>query len=58
MANITPDFNVCLQERGAQPALKKDFNIERINTFLQEAYSIVWHLTERTTKSGSVILTS
>ncbi|KAK5686549.1 hypothetical protein LTS10_002669 [Elasticomyces elasticus] len=40
MADITPDFNVCLKSKGAQVVLKKDFDVERINSFLQEAYKI------------------
>ena len=41
MADITPDFNLCLQAKGAQPVVKKDFNLDKINSFLHEAYSIV-----------------
>ncbi|KAI7490099.1 hypothetical protein KC351_g824 [Hortaea werneckii] len=40
MTDITPDFNVCLKERGSQPALKRELNIEKIDSFLQEAYTI------------------
>lgn len=41
MADITPDFSICLNSRGAQPVLKREYNLEKINSFLQEAYSIV-----------------
>jgi syntaxin 18 len=41
MADITPDFNICLHNKGAQPVLKRDFDVEKINSFLQEAYDIV-----------------
>ena len=41
MTDITPDFNICLKEKGGQPILKKEYDLNAINTFLQEAYSIV-----------------
>jgi hypothetical protein len=40
MADRTADFNACLQKRNAQPVTHHAYNIERINSFLQEAYSI------------------
>lgn len=40
MTDITADFNVCLKKRNAQPVTHHAYNIERINSFLQEAYSI------------------
>lgn len=40
MTDITADFNVCLKKHDAQPVLHRDYNIERIDSFLQEAYSI------------------
>ena len=44
MADITPDFNLCLQAKGAQPVVKKDFDLDKINSFLHEAYSIVHNI--------------
>ncbi len=41
MADITPDFNICLKKKGAQVVLRKEFDVQRISSFLQEAYSIV-----------------
>ena len=41
MTDITPDFNLCLKEKGAQLVVKKEYDIEAINSFLQEAYNIV-----------------
>ena len=41
MADITPDFNLCLKERDGQPVLKREYDLEKINAFLQEAYNIV-----------------
>lgn len=41
MTDITPDFNLCLKEKSAEPVVRKDYNIEAINSFLQEAYNIV-----------------
>jgi hypothetical protein len=42
MADITPDFNICLKDKGGQPVLKRQYDFEKINSFLQEAYNIVW----------------
>ena len=41
MTEITPDFNICLKEKGAQPALRKEYDLGQIDAFLQDAYSIV-----------------
>ena len=41
MADITPDFNTCLKGKGVQPILKREYDLEKIDSFLQEAYSIV-----------------
>lgn len=41
MTEITPDFNICLREYGAQPTLRKEYNLDQIDAFLQDAYSIV-----------------
>lgn len=44
MTDITPEFNICLKNKHAQLVVEKDYNIEAINSFLQEAYNIV-HVT-------------
>lgn len=41
MTDITPDFSICLKEKGAQPILRREYDLEQIDTFLQDAYSIV-----------------
>lgn len=41
MADLLPDFNICLKRHGAEPALKVQYDFNKINSFLQEAYSIV-----------------
>ncbi|KAM0718704.1 hypothetical protein Q7P37_005775 [Cladosporium fusiforme] len=40
MTDITADFNICLKQHNAQPVIHRDFDLERIDSFLQEAYSI------------------
>jgi syntaxin 18 len=40
MADRTADFNACLKKHNARPVTHHAYNIERINSFLQEAYSI------------------
>jgi hypothetical protein len=40
MADITPDFNVCLKQHNSQPVLKREYDLNKINSFLQEAYAI------------------
>jgi syntaxin 18 len=40
MADITPDFNICLKQHNAPPVLKREYDLDKINSFLQEAYSI------------------
>lgn len=47
MANITPELNVCLKSQDAPLVLKKEYNVEKINSFLQEAYNIVSLLSHR-----------
>lgn len=42
MANITADLNIILKEKGALPVLKREYDLHAINSFLQEAYNIVW----------------
>lgn len=41
MTDITSGFNAYLQAKGAQPVVKKDYSLDAINSFLQEAYRIV-----------------
>ncbi|EME44076.1 hypothetical protein DOTSEDRAFT_172080 [Dothistroma septosporum NZE10] len=41
MTDITPDFNIWLKAKEVQPILRKEYDLNAINTFLQEAYSIV-----------------
>ena len=41
MADITPDFNICLKAKGAQAVLTKEYHVDKINSFMQEAYRIV-----------------
>lgn len=41
MTDITADFNVYLKDKGAQPVLPPPYDLQHIETFLQEAYSIV-----------------
>lgn len=41
MTDITPDFHVCLEGKGGQPVLQSNYDLGKINSFLQEAYSIV-----------------
>ena len=54
MADITPDFNLCLKQHSAQPVLKKEFDVERINSFLQEAYSINARIADLTRELRSI----
>lgn len=39
--DITAEFNVCLKKQGAQPTIRKSYDLKTINLFLQEAYEIV-----------------
>lgn len=41
MTDITADFNVYLKDKGAKPVLPTPYDLQHIETFLQEAYSIV-----------------
>jgi hypothetical protein len=40
MANITSDFNACLEAHNSVPVTPHAYNLNRIDSFLQEAYSI------------------
>lgn len=41
MTDIVPDFNVCLKEKGGRQVARRTYDLDKINSFLQEAYSIV-----------------
>lgn len=41
MTEISPAINVCLKERNAPPIVHREYDLQKINSFLQEAYSIV-----------------
>ncbi|CZT19537.1 related to syntaxin 18 [Ramularia collo-cygni] len=38
MTDITADFSICLKEKGVESIAKKEFDLQNINAFLQEAY--------------------
>ncbi|WPG99432.1 Hypothetical protein R9X50_00224600 [Acrodontium crateriforme] len=40
MSDLTYAFNLCLKERGVPPVVKKDFTLDKIDSFLHEAYSV------------------
>lgn len=54
MANITPDFNIHLQSANAQPILPKQYDVTKINSFLQEAYSINARIADLTRELRSI----
>ncbi|KAI7332852.1 snare protein syntaxin-like protein 18/UFE1 [Hortaea werneckii] len=54
MTDITPDFNVCLKEKGSQPVLKRELNIDKIDSFLQEAYTINNRISDLTRELRSI----
>ena len=54
MADITPDFNICLKQRNAQPVLKREYDLDKINSFLQEAYSINARIADLTRELRSI----
>ncbi|KAF2171670.1 hypothetical protein M409DRAFT_63296 [Zasmidium cellare ATCC 36951] len=54
MTDITPDFNSSLKEKGAQPVVKKDYDIQTINSFLQEAYNINARIADLTCELRSI----
>jgi len=41
MTDLTPDFNLVLRSKEATPVLAHRYSIDRLDGFLQEAYSIV-----------------
>jgi hypothetical protein len=54
MTDVTPDLNICLKDKGAQPVLKQEYDLNRINTFLQEAYSINARIADLTRELRSI----
>lgn len=48
MANITSDFNACLKAHNSVPVTHHAYDIKRIDSFLQEAYSINARITDLT----------
>ena len=54
MADITPDFNICLKDKGCQPVLKRECDLNKINSFLQEAYSINARIADLTRELRSI----
>ena len=44
MTDITPEFSICLKEKGVQPVVRREYDLEQIDAFLQDAYSIVRHI--------------
>ena len=54
MADITPDFNVCLQRQGSPPAVRREYDVQKINSFLQEAYTILARITDLTRELRSI----
>ncbi|EMF13848.1 syntaxin [Sphaerulina musiva SO2202] len=46
MTDITADFNVYLKDKGAEPVLPTPYDLQHIETFLQEAYSIYARVTD------------
>jgi syntaxin 18 len=48
MADRTTDFNLCLKTHNADPVIHHDYNVKRIDSFLQEAYSINARITDLT----------
>ena len=54
MADITPDFNICLKQHDSNPVLKREYNLDKINSFLQEAYSINARIADLTRELRSI----
>lgn len=54
MANITPEFNTCLRARGAQPVTSTQLNLDKLNSFLHEAYSINTRIADLTRELRSI----
>ncbi|KAF2864384.1 hypothetical protein K470DRAFT_208499 [Piedraia hortae CBS 480.64] len=53
MANITPEFNICLKQHGQQ-VLRHEYDVEKANSFIQEAYSINARISELTRELRSM----
>ena len=54
MADITPDFNICLKQHDSQPVLKREYNFDAIDSFLQEAYNINARIADLTRELRSI----
>ena len=54
MADITPDFNICLKQHKSPPVLKREYDFDKINSFLQEAYSINARIADLTRELRSI----
>ncbi|KAK3672063.1 hypothetical protein LTR78_008033 [Recurvomyces mirabilis] len=48
MTDITPDLNLCLKQNKAQLVRRRGYDVQHINSFLQEAYSINARITDLT----------
>lgn len=48
MTDITPDLNICLKAREAEPITHKQYDTSQLDSFLQEAYTINARLIELT----------
>ena len=54
MTDITPDLNICLRAREAEPVLHKQYDTSQLDTFLQEAYTINARILELTRDLRSI----
>ncbi|KAK5163912.1 uncharacterized protein LTR77_010307 [Saxophila tyrrhenica] len=54
MADITPTFSTCLKDKGAKPILPTQYDLNKINTFLQEAHSINARIADLTRELRSI----
>ncbi|EMC93331.1 hypothetical protein BAUCODRAFT_568173 [Baudoinia panamericana UAMH 10762] len=54
MTDITPDFNICLKGKGASLVLQHQYDFTKINSFLQEAYSINARIRDLTRELRSI----
>ncbi|QIX00938.1 hypothetical protein AMS68_006455 [Peltaster fructicola] len=48
MSNITAEFDTCLRAQGSKPTLRQGYDLAKLNTFLQEAYTINARIAELT----------
>ncbi|KAK5118502.1 hypothetical protein LTR62_003017 [Meristemomyces frigidus] len=54
MTDITPHLNLCLKAKDAQLIRRRDHDIHKINSFLQEAYSINARISDLTRELRSI----